>query len=229
MGSSHIVRRVAVAGLALIALTVVPSAPSGVPSDPKAPVDRSTAADNKRAASATTRFRDLVPGFSVDSSKERTPLIPHCDAYPGDRSDVTVTGSATSSFTRANDSIASTVLLFKTGLDSDRYWKATVKPKYVNCLARFVKGMMVESATTTTLMAKQIPIGPTTAEKVMAYRTISRVAAPGIKTYTWSETVAFVKLSRAVGIIRVVWVNYTCDCHTGLALDMTMRLRTAIR
>ena len=228
MGSSHVIRRVAAAGLLLVSLAAVQAGVAGS-SEAGQPVDRPNAADNKRAAASVTRFRDLVVGFRVDTKKDRAPLVPHCDRYPGDRSNVTVTGAAISSFLQNSNSIASTVLLFKTSADADRYWQATVRPKYAQCLSRFVKSIMIESATTTSLMAKQIPIGATSAEKATAYRTISRVEAPGIKTHTWTETVAFVKLYRGVGIIRVVYINHLCECHTGLALDLTKRLRTAFR
>jgi hypothetical protein len=226
MGSSRVIRRVATGGILLVALA---AAQAGVARSSEAgqPLDRPNAADNKRAAASVTRFRDLVVGFRVDKKKDRAPLVPYCDGYPGDRSNVTVTGSATSSFLQNNNSIASTVLLFKTPQDADRYWKATVRAKYAQCLSRYVKSIMIASATTTSRLAKQIPIGSTSAEKATAYRTISEVEAPGIKTHTWTETVAFVKLFRAVGIIRVVYINHLCECHTGLALDVTKRLRMA--
>lgn len=223
---SFAVRTIGAGAIALLAgsMQVVPA---GTAVDPKQPVDRPTAADNTRARSAVTRLADLVPGFRVDAKRERAPLVPHCDGYPGDRSDVVVTGSAKSSFLQKSNSISSSVLYFKSFADGERYWKATVRPKYVQCLARFVKSIMVETAKTSTLMAKQIAIGPTSAERAVAYRTITRVEAPGIEPYTWSETVAFVKLGRGIGVIRVVYVNYLCECHTGLAVDLTRRLRAA--
>jgi hypothetical protein len=202
-------------------------ATAGTAPDPRQPLKRLTPADNARARSAVTRLADLAAGFRADAAKERAPLIPQCDAYPGDRSNVTVTGTATSSFLHRSNSIASTVLYFRTFADGERYWRATARAKYVDCLARLVPGLMVETATTSTLMAKSIAIGATSAERAVAYRTITRVEAPGVEPYTWSETVAFVKLGRAIGIVRVVYVNHLCECHTGLALDLTRRLRAA--
>ena len=226
MRSSRAIRTLGAAGAAALALSSH-VAPAGTAVDPRQPVDRPTAADNARARSAVTRLADLVAGFRVDVRNERAPLVPHCDGYPGDRSSVTVTGSAKSSFRQGSNSISSSVLYFKTVADAERYWKATVRAKYVQCLAKFVKSIMVEEATTATMLAKQIAIGATSAERAVAYRTITRVEAPGIAPYTWNETVAFVKLSRAIGLVRVVYVNHLCECHTGLALDLTRRLRAA--
>lgn len=225
--SAGAARTLAVVAAAAVLSAGVQIAMAGTAADPAQPLARPTAADNARARSAVTRLADLVAGFRVDTKKERAPLIPHCDGYPGDRSDVTVTGSAKSSFLQGSNSIASSVLYFKTFADGERYWKATVRPKYVDCLARFVPGLMVETAKTRTLMAKPIRIGATSAERAVAYRTITRVEAPGIEPYTWSETVAFVKLGRAIGIVRIVYVNYLCECHTDIALDLTRRLRAA--
>lgn len=228
MRSSQAVRRLgaAVAGMVILAAVHITVAGSAV--DPKAPLDRPNPADNARARSAVTRLSDLVAGFRVDAKKERAPLIPHCNGYPGDRSDITVTGSARSSFRQgANNSIGSAVLYFKTYADAERYWKATVRSKYLECLALFAKRMWAEPAETKTLMARQIPIGATSAEKAIAYRTITRVASPDVEPYAWSETVAFVKLGRGVGILRIVYVNQLCECQTGLAVDLTRRLRAA--
>jgi hypothetical protein len=213
--------------VAALLVAGVQIATAGTAADPTQPLDRPTAADNARARSAVTRLADLVVGFRVDTKKERAPLIPHCDGYPGDRSDVTVTGSAKSSFLHRSNSIASSVLYFKTFADGERYWKATVRPKYVDCLARFVPGLMVAAAKTRTLLARPIGIGATSAERAVAYRTMTRVDAPGVEPYVWSETVAFVKLGRAIGIVRIVYVDTVCECHTDIALDLTRRLRLA--
>ena len=226
MRSARAVRTIGAIG-AVGAIALLQVVPAGTAVDPTQPVSKPTAADNARARSAVTRLGDLVAGFRVDVKQERAPLIPHCDRYPGNRSDVTVTGSAKSSFVQGANSIGSTVLYFKTVADAERYWKATVRATYVQCLAKFVKSIMVDTATTSTTMAKQIAIGATSAERAIAFRTITRVEAPGIEPYTWSETVAFVKLARGIGIVRVVYVNHLCECHTGLALDLTRRLRAA--
>lgn len=227
MRSSQGVRRLGAAVVTVFALGAVQVALAGGAADPKQPLQRFNAADNARARSAVTRLSDLVQGFRVEAKKDRAPLIPHCDGYPGDRSGITVTGTATSSFIHGSNSIASTVLYFKTAADAERYWRTTVRPIFAQCLARFVESIMVETAETSTLMAKRIAIGPTSAEKAIAYRTITHVDAPSVEPHTWSETVAFVKLGRGVGIVRVVYINHLCECHTGIALDLTRRLRAA--
>ena len=226
MSRARAARTIGALGAALL-LGTLHVAVAGTAVDPTQPVQKPTAADTARARAAVTRLGDLVAGFTVDVKKQRTPLIPHCDGYPGTRSDVTVTGSASSSFVQGSNSIGSTVLYFKTFADGERYWKATVRATYVQCLAKFVKSIMVDTATTSTMLAKQIAIGATSAERAIAFRTITRVEAPGIEPYTWSETVAFVKQGRGIGIVRVVYVNHLCECHTGLALDLTRRLRAA--
>lgn len=227
MSTARAARTIGALGAVALLLGSLQVAAAETAVDPTQPVHKPTAADTARARAAVTRLADLVAGFKVDVKKQRTPLIPHCAGYPGKRSDVTVTGSANSSFVQGSNSIGSTVLYFKTFADGERYWKATVRAKYVQCLASFVKSIMVDTATTNTVMAKQIAIGATSAERAIAYRTIIRVEAPGIEPYTWSETVAFVKHGRGIGIVRVVYVNHLCECHTGLALDLTRRLRAA--
>lgn len=225
--SAHTVRMLGAAGVAVLALGAAQAAPAGSTSAPKPPLDRPNAADNARARSAATRLTDLVTGFRVDRSTKRTPLIPHCDGYPGDRSHITITGEASSSFRHNSNSIASKVLYFKTYTDAEQYWQATVRPKYVDCLAKWAESGWATGARTRTMLARRIPIGPTSAEHAVAYRTITQVAQPGSEPFVWTETVAFVKQTRAVGIVRVVYVDHLCECHTGVALDVTRRIRAA--
>ena len=135
MGSLHAGRTLGGAAVAVLALIVVQVALADTRPDPrKQPLVESSAADNASAKSSVIRFSDLVKGFRVDTKQGRTPVIPHCESYPGDRSDITVTGAASSSFMQASNSISSTALFFKTWADSDRYWQKTVRPKYVQCL-----------------------------------------------------------------------------------------------
>jgi hypothetical protein len=211
----------------MLTLSAAQAAPAGTAAPARPPLDRLNAADNARARSAVTRLADLVTGFRADRSAQRLPLIPHCDGYPGDRSHITITGEAASSYRHSSNSIASKVMYFRSYADAEAYWSTTAKPKFVDCLARWAEGGWRTGSKTRTMLAKRIPIGATSAEHAVAYRTITRVAEPNQDPFVWTETVAFVKQTRAVGIVRVVYVDHLCDCHTGLALDVTRRIRAA--
>jgi hypothetical protein len=219
--------KVGAAVVAAVALVAVP-ATAAEPVDPAAqPVQAPTPEDTARAQSSLLRLNDLVRGFAVERKGTRAPLVPHCGTYPPDRSSVTITGAAASSFQHRKNSIASRVIFFATEADAERYWAATVRPAYVQCLAKFVPSLMVRTAKTKTLLAKRIPMGITGGIQQAAYRTITRVAAPGIPAYTWSETVAFTRVWRGIAIVRVVYVNTLCECHTEIARDLAQRLRAA--
>jgi len=225
MGSLHAGSKIGGAGVAVLALIVVQVALADTRPDPrKQPLVESSAADNARATSSVIRFSDLVKGFRVDTEPGRTPVIPHCESYPGDRSDVTVTGAASSSFRHASNSISSTALFFKTWADSDRYWQKTVRLKYVQCLAATLAFSGVKPRIT---LAKQIKIGPTGADQAVAYHLIARVSPAGKKPFDWTETAAFVKVGRSIAMIRIIYINHLCECHTAIAGDLARRLSDA--
>ena len=208
---------VAVASAVLASLTV-----QSAGADPsKQPLDRPNRADNARAKASVIRLSDLVQGFRVDVKQQSAPVIPHCANYPGDRSDITVTGAATSAFKHSTNSISSTALFFKTWADGDRYWAKTVRLRYVQCLA---ENLSFGGVKPRIVMAKPIKIGPTGAEKAVAYRLIANVTQPGQKPAVWTETAAFVKVARGIAMIRIIYVNHVCECHTGIAVDLTRRL-----
>jgi hypothetical protein len=166
--------------------------------------------------------------FRLDAKGTGNTMIPYCDYYPGDRSNITITGSALSSFMNTwTATIASNALFFKTAADAERYWQKTAASKYVQCLAEYITGDYVKGTRTRTLGAKQIPIGPTGASRAVAYRTVTSIQRPGGQEYYRTETVAFVMTGRSVAIIRIMYVNRLCECHTGLARLTTARLRDA--
>jgi len=225
MGSLHAGRKLGAAAIALLALVVVQVAFADDRPDPrKQPLVESSAADNASAKSSVIRFSDLVKGFRVDTKQGRTPVIPHCESYPGDRSDITVTGAASSSFMHSSNSISSTALFFKTWADSDRYWQKTIRPKYVQCLAATLAFGGVKPRI---MLAKQIKIGPTGADQAVAYRLIARVSPAGKKSFDWTETAAFVKVGRSIAMIRIIYINHLCECHTAIAGDLARRLSDA--
>lgn len=209
----------------MLALVVVPVALAANGVDPRSqPLDRPNAPDTARAKSSLIRLSDLVKGFRVTTKHDRTPVIPHCESYPGDRSDITITGAASSAFTLTSHSISSTALFFKTWADSDRYWQKTVRPKYVQCLAATLAFSGVKPRIT---LAKQINIGSTGADKAVAYRLIAHVSLPGKKPFDWTETAAFVKKGRGIAMIRIIYINHLCECHTDIARDLVLRLSGA--
>jgi hypothetical protein len=212
-------RKAGAGAVALLALVVVQVALAGEP------VDRPNAADVKRAKSSLVRLSDLDK-YHVDRKLARAPQIPRCANYPGDRSDITITGFASSSFMYYNDSISSAALFFKTFADGDRYWQKTVRTAFVQCLASKMNG---SGAKQKVMSAKQITIGPTTADRAVAYRMITRVTLPTLKPHYWVETTVFVKYGRGIAVIRIVDLDHVCACYTNIASGLTSRLVTASR
>ena len=224
MPSQQNARIAAAVAVAAAALIVIQAALAATPDPRKQPLDQPNAADNARARASIVQLSDLVRGFRVQRSKASTPVIPHCADFPGDRSDITITGAASSSFIHASNTIASTALFFKTWADSDRYWAKTVRPRYATCLAAVFRYRGVKPRI---VRAKQIKIGATGADAARAYRMIAQVALPGRKPFYWTETAAFVKVGRGIAMIRVIYLNAICECHTGIGIDLTRRLRAA--
>lgn len=196
------------------------------------PVDRMTKADLARARSVVLRASDVFLNFSRTSNTERLPTIGHCNGYPGDRSDITVTGEARSVFKLRGYSIGSTVLWFKTHADADRYWSKTVRPMYIRCRTQGLElsngaGEFVKPYIT---QAGPIPLQPTGAQKAVAYRFIAGVpATPGAgnDSYNYIDTNVFLKVGRGIALLRTVWITSRCNCYQDLALVLARRLRAA--
>jgi hypothetical protein len=230
MGSFR-ARRMFGAAVAVLALVVVQVAFAAEwhPDPREQPVDQPNAADNARAKSSIIVLSDLVKGFRANTTQGRAPVVPHCESYPGVRSDITVTGFASSTFMLTFSSISSSAFFFKSNLDSDRYWETTVRLPYIKCLATTLAfGPRNNRYKHRIVSAKQIKIGPTGADKAVAYRLIAHVSRPG-KPFYWVETAAFVKQGRGIAMIRIVYSNYVCECHTGIAYDLARRLGFANR
>ncbi len=224
---------------AAVAATVVAAllAAGGAPAAPDesvapGPVSKFDKADVARARGAVLRARDVFTNFKPTRAANRWPTIAHCDGYPGDRSDVTVTGEAHSAFALNGYSIGSTVLWFKTAADAGRYWTKTVRPQYIRCRAKGLvlqngSGEYVEPAIS---QAARVPLRPTGAQKAVAYRVIGGVPAtpgPGNDSYNWIDTNVFVKVGRSIALLRTVWITTACDCHHELARVLATRLKAA--
>jgi hypothetical protein len=185
------------------------------------------------------RLTDLAPGFQV-ATKRVAPGVPTCANYPGDRSDITFTGFANSSFKLrigekvSGNSAGSSAGFFATPSQSELYWHKTVRLPYIKCLAALLSfGPGFKIKPQRMMMAKQIKIGPTGADKAVAYRLVALVKMPGKKAFVWTETAAFVKVGRTIGAIRVITqVSPGCGCqpdsHTQLARLLTARLTAAV-
>jgi hypothetical protein len=192
-----------------------------------APRERLTAADNGRAASALIRESDLIASFRVDPNRIAEPWIPHCANYPGDRSDITITGAKKSAFTDGLDGIGSTTLFFKSYGDLERYWLKTVRAQYAPCLAQVYAHTRQVGVRAQTLVAKQLRLGPTGATKAAAFRVVSRLWRDGAPFMDWYQTVVFISSGRGLSIIAIEYADQPCNCHTGLATLLARRLRLA--
>ncbi len=181
------------------------------------------AADNRRAKSTLLRKSDLISTFRVDSRGSGVP-IPRCAGFPGDRSSITITGLAKSSFTDSTDVIASSSIVFKSYGDLDRYWARTVRRRFATCNAEAYASTRSASVKMKTLMARQIRIGATGAERAAAFRTITRVWFSGHRPVDWYQTVVFLRQDRGLAAIKIGYVNQPCDCQTGLARRLAGRL-----
>ena len=151
-------------------------------------------------------------------------MIPHCADFPGDRSATTITGHAKSSFSDGVDVIGSSSTVFKSDGDLDRYWALTVRRRFASCDAKAYASTRRAGLTTKTLMAGQIPLRATGAQRAVAFRTITRVSASGYRPLDWYQTVVFLRQGRALAAIKIGYVNQPCTCYTGLARRLAGRL-----
>jgi hypothetical protein len=196
------------------------------------PVDRISKADMARARASVLRSSDVFSNFTPTTSAVRQPTIAHCNGYPGDRSDVTVTGEARSAFKMGAYSIGSTVLWFKTAADANRYWTKTVRPQYIRCRADLLRLANGAGETVRPFITQAAAVGlrPTGAQKAVAYRLIAGVpatAGPGNDSYNFIDTNVFIKVGRSIGLLRTVWITSPCDCYHDLARVLAKRLRAA--
>jgi hypothetical protein len=196
------------------------------------PVDRLSKADMARARASVLRSSDVFSNFTPTTSAVRQPTIAHCNDYPGDRSDVTVTGEARSAFKMGAYSIGSTVLWFKTTGDANRYWTKTVRPQYIRCRADLLRLANGAGETIKPYITQAAPVAlrPTGAQRAVAYRLIAGVpATPGAgnDSYNFIDTNIFIKVGRSIGLLRTVWITSACDCYHDLARVLATRLKAA--
>jgi hypothetical protein len=211
-------------GVTAVALLVAAPALALSDGSPGAPRLQLRAADNRRAKSALLRRSDLISTFRVDPRGGGVPMIPRCADFPGDRSGITITGYAKSSFSDGVDVIGSSSTVFKSDGDLDRYWALTVRPRFASCDAKAYASTRRAGLTTKTLMARQIRLPATGAQRAAAFRTITRVSARGYEPLDWYQTVVFLREGRALAAIKIGYVNQACSCYTGLARRLAGRL-----
>ena len=219
--------RVGFSAIAAAVLLATPGVASGI--DPgQEPRKRLTAADNRRAKSAVVRKADLLPSYRLDSTGGALPSIPHCGGYPGNRSRITITGTARAGFTNGSSTIGSTVLYFKRQLDFEAYWRLTVQPTFATCHADlYAQARQAAGVTAETLEAGPTRIGATGANRVIAYRIATRLSKEGVQPFEWHQTFVFASWGRALALVRVASAYEPCDCYTGLTTDAVRRLRAA--
>ncbi len=211
----------------LVLLLVAPT--FAIAADPPgAPRDAYRPADVRRAQSALLRKSDLISSFDADPKEAGVPLIPHCSDFPGDRSNVTITGYAKSAFTDGPDAMGSSTLFFKTRADLNRYWAATVRQRFVSCDAEAYAASRREGVQAETLFAKEIRLAATGAQGAKAFRMVTNLS-DGTATVDRYQTTVFLRSGRGLSMIRIAYLNQACDCQDGLAKRLAQRLIRANR
>jgi hypothetical protein len=201
----------------VVALTLVPVAGAG---EPRLHLN---ARDNRRAKAVVVRLGDVADVFSPDRSWFAAPWIPHCSGYPGDRSSVTITGTAKSAF--SHDGIAATIgstaMFFASTRDAQRYWQLTVRRSFATCSAQsFARSWRYGART---LVARELRMAPTGADEARAFRTVTRLAPPGKPAVDYYQTTAFLRQDRAVAMVSVR-TEVRCSCHVDFARVVARRL-----
>lgn len=224
---------VTLTGVAVAAFGLTSSAPAA-PAEAAfpGPLVRPVAADVKRARSVPLRAADVFAEFTRTTASGPLPTVAHCNGYPGDRSDITVTGEGRSAFAFGSHSIGSSVLWFESVADAKRYWARTVRLQYIECRAKGLRlkngaGAIVEPAIS---QAAAIALRPTGADAAAAYRVIGGVpGTPGAgnDSYNYLDTNVFVRVGRSIALLRTVWITSACDCYHRLARVLATRLRAA--
>lgn len=181
-------------------------------------------ADVARARSAQLRVSDLPPIFRADPKGHAMPLIPRCADYPGDRSSTTVTGDAAATFAGGTPAVGSKTLFFRTQADLERYWKSTVRTRFVTCDAHVYVTTRKPNIRAKTLFAKQIPLGATGNDRAVAYRTITRMSMPGYAPWDWYQTRVFLASGRGLSTIQIAEAIRPCICYVSLARVLGRRL-----
>ena len=209
----------------LVTLVLLLAAPTlAIAADPPgSPRNAYRAADVRRATSALLRKSDLIASFAVDPKEAGVPLIPHCLDFPGDRSNVTVTGQAKAAFTDGADAMGSSTIFFKKRSDLDRYWASTVRERFVSCDAELYAASRREGVQAETMFASAIPLGATGAQAAKAFRMITHLSDANSAVDRYQTTV-FLRWGRGLTMIKILYYNQPCDCYSGLAQRLALRL-----
>ncbi len=227
-----VARKSVSAALALlcVALVIVPIA-LAVPGAPRYTLN---AADNKRAQQLLVQKADLLPIYRTDPQRFAEPRVYRCPGlYTPDRSGVTITGSAEHLFTNGStgvgsNSIGSSAAVFRTAADLDTYWRVTVRPAYVKCLAEgYSKGARPDLHAKV-VSARAFAVGPTGLARTAGYQLTMLYDIDG-ERHVIVRTVVFLAGTRMLAHLVFADVDYRCDCPRSVSRRIALRIIAAER
>jgi hypothetical protein len=178
-----------------------------------------------RAQSAVVRAGDLGPGYRVDRERRARILMPRCPGFAPDRSDLTITGDASSFVTDGRNGVASYVTLFRTRAHQEQWWRRVVGLRYARCLARALAGQMMPNGIRTTVVAARALPGTQTG-RVALFRIVLRHTRGGRSVDVYRD-VALVADGRWNAVVSSYAPLRSCECLGDLAREVRTRIAQA--
>jgi hypothetical protein len=214
------VRRIALA--ALLSCFLFPTLALAGSGEPRVHL---VAADQRVARVGLVRLADLNPDYVVDRTHMANVFIPRCPgSYAPDRSDLTVTGTARSSFRNASSWIASNAAVYRTDGEAAAWWDRVVGPALATCSGRMLvryppKGMRGRLLSVRALRVHGLDV----ADRSAGYRIAMRFTNARGSMLMYRDLI-FTMKSRAISSVGVASLVHPCGCGMGLAQTVVVRL-----
>ena len=146
-----------------------------------------------------------------------------CPGYAPDRSDLTGTGTAEAYFRSGNAALGSTVSLFASQADSEKWWKRVVTDRYISCLARQLVVHAGSGFKARILSASRLRVNLNFAQPSAEFRTVIRYSKGG-RAWDTAWVAVFFQYSRAIAVVSDTSVLQPCECAERLAQHVFGRM-----
>jgi hypothetical protein len=217
------VRRVALAAVCLLALTLAAAASAR---DPRAEKLQLNARDNRAARGALIAPADLSVGWTRVTSSSPD-VVPSCPGYRPDFSRFTVTGKAEAHYKASSGStVISSVEVYTSPAQAAADYRLGTKPQVPSCLAStFEQEPTGDPTVPIKAVSAKVAAAPRIGDRSARYKIVVRVTGPSGSVPLYVDAIVFQKgrtiaLLMATGVARPV--------TDGETLARVMAARTAV-
>jgi hypothetical protein len=155
-------------------------------------------ADMALAKRTTLRTSDLSSGWKQQTPEKSRDELPTCPGVDMDFSGFTITGQASSAFSRSGASIDSRVEVFESRSDASRdFRKATTAP-VIRCVGRWLREELSKELPGARVVTSRLLSRPRVGERAILYRLVMELQTGGAPVRVFVDLLAFQRGRMAV-------------------------------